>query len=153
VFDPRSRKSSDVLDLRPRCPGGTPDISRLAYKYKHQRLDPSVSRMKESRKRFVSRSCSGRTPHRLSPFTLTMFQAMKTRLNVSRGRSTSPSTTKNVSTKTLAEFVSQTKSRYLKDVQDGKGGDWIVAMGNEAGGERPIARFVWIFPELEFQRP
>jgi len=35
----------------------------------------------------------------------------------------------------LADFVSQTKSRYLQDVKDGKGGDWIVAMGNEAGGE------------------
>jgi hypothetical protein len=75
-----------------------------------------------------------------------MFQAMKTRLNVNRGRPTSPSTAKNLSTKTLAEFVSQTKSRYLKDVHDGKGGDWTVAIGNEAGGERPIARFVCISP-------
>jgi exopolyphosphatase len=39
----------------------------------------------------------------------------------------------------LADFVSQTKHRYLQDVKDGKGGDWIVAMGNEAGGEWPIA--------------
>ncbi|KAF9653690.1 DHH phosphoesterase [Thelephora ganbajun] len=33
----------------------------------------------------------------------------------------------------LADFVSQTKNRYLQDVKDGKGGDWTVAMGNEAG--------------------
>ena len=42
------------------------------------------------------------------------------------------------STKVLADFVSQTKNRYLQDVKDGKGGDWTVAMGNEAGGERSV---------------
>ena len=56
------------------------------------------------------------------------------------------------STKMLAEFVSQTKSRYLRDVSDGKGGDWIVAMGNEAGGERSVTRSAQISPELQFQR-
>jgi exopolyphosphatase len=39
----------------------------------------------------------------------------------------------------LAAFVSQTKSRYLQDVKDGKGGDWIVAMGNEAGDLDSVA--------------
>ncbi|KAF9788070.1 DHH phosphoesterase [Thelephora terrestris] len=39
----------------------------------------------------------------------------------------------------LADFVSQTKHRYLQDVKDGKGGDWIVAMGNEAGDLDSIA--------------
>ena len=38
MFDPRSRKSSEVLDLRPRCPGDTPDISRLVDQYEHQRF-------------------------------------------------------------------------------------------------------------------
>jgi len=33
----------------------------------------------------------------------------------------------------LAEFVSQAKHRYLQDVKAGKGGDWTIAMGNEAG--------------------
>lgn len=52
----------------------------------------------------------------------------------------------------LADFVSQTKSRYLQDVKDGKGGDWIVAMGNEAGGELSTVCYVCIFPEPPFQR-
>ena len=65
-----------------------------------------------------------------------MFRAIIGRLGVDRRRLASSSTTlRDGSTKMLAEFVSQTKNRYLQDVKDGKGGDWVVAMGNEAGGE------------------
>lgn len=38
-------------------------------------------------------------------------------------------------TTVLAEFLQSQKTRYLKDVEDGKGGNWTVVMGNEAGGE------------------
>lgn len=48
----------------------------------------------------------------------------------------------------LADFVSKTKDQYLQDVKDGKGGDWTVAMGNEAGGEWAVAcSEAWIFSE------
>ena len=65
-----------------------------------------------------------------------MFRAIRARLGDNRRRSASSSTTlKSGSSKMLADFVSQIKNRYLQDVEAGKGGDWIVAMGNEAGGE------------------
>jgi hypothetical protein len=68
--------------------------------------------------------------------TSTVLRFLKARLNVYHRRSASPlSTLEGGSTKMLADFVSQTKNRYLQDVKDGKGGDWTVAMGNEAGGE------------------
>jgi hypothetical protein len=80
-----------------------------------------------------------------------MLRAIIARLSVNRRGSASPLTTlRHGSTKMLAEFVSQTKNRYLQDVKDGKGGDWIVAVGNEAGGELPTACSVWIFPEPRF---
>ena len=41
-------------------------------------------------------------------------------------------------TATLAEFLQNQKSRYLKDVEEGKGGEWTVVMGNEAGGIPPF---------------
>lgn len=71
-----------------------------------------------------------------------MFRSMKARLSVVNSTQSASSLTplRDGSTKTLADFVSQTKKRYLQDVKDGKGGDWTVAMGNEAGGEQPIAR-------------
>lgn len=81
-----------------------------------------------------------------------MFRAITGRLSVNRRRSASPLTTlRNGSPRMLADFVSQTKNRYLQDVKDGKGGDWIVAMGNEAGGELPTTPSVCIFPEPRFQ--
>ena len=40
----------------------------------------------------------------------------------------------------LVDFVSQTKNRYLQDVGHDKGGEWTVAMGNEAGGEYLVGR-------------
>ena len=65
-----------------------------------------------------------------------MIRSLKARLSVHRGRSASPpGILGGGSTKALADFVSQTKNRYLQDVKDGKGADWTVAMGNEAGGE------------------
>ena len=39
-------------------------------------------------------------------------------------------------TKTLAEFVANQKAQYLAAVEAGNGKDWVVAMGNEAGGMR-----------------
>ena len=65
-----------------------------------------------------------------------MIRSLKARLGGHRRRSASPSgRLGGGTTKALADFVSQTKSRYLQDVKDGKGADWTVAMGNEAGGE------------------
>lgn len=37
--------------------------------------------------------------------------------------------------KNLSDFLKLTKQRYLSDVQNGRGGDWTVVMGNEAGGQ------------------
>ena len=34
----------------------------------------------------------------------------------------------------LPDLLKSVKERYLSDVRDGKGGDWTVVMGNEAGG-------------------
>ena len=34
----------------------------------------------------------------------------------------------------LAEFVAAQKTQFLDDVTAGKGDQWTVAMGNEAGG-------------------
>jgi exopolyphosphatase len=42
----------------------------------------------------------------------------------------------------LSEHLKATKERYLADVRNGKGGDWTVVMGNEAGGASPTA-FIW----------
>ena len=60
----------------------------------------------------------------------------------------------------LAEFVSQTKNRYLQDVKDGKGADWTVAMGNGAGGEclsdpfdSPLESFLNLVPKILIPRP
>jgi hypothetical protein len=65
-----------------------------------------------------------------------MLRPLKARLSHYRRQSVSPlSTLRDSSTKMLADFVSQTKNRYLQDVKDGKGANWTVAMGNEAGGE------------------
>ena len=36
--------------------------------------------------------------------------------------------------KMLLDYLKATKERYLSDVRDGKGADWVVVMGNEAGG-------------------
>jgi hypothetical protein len=33
-----------------------------------------------------------------------------------------------------AEFAQRRKSQYLQDVEAGKGTEWVVVMGNEAGG-------------------
>jgi exopolyphosphatase len=35
----------------------------------------------------------------------------------------------------LSTFLSSQKSLYLQDIQNGKGKEWTVVMGNEAGGE------------------
>lgn len=35
---------------------------------------------------------------------------------------------------TLAKFLSASKEKYLKDVHDHRSREWIVTMGNEAGG-------------------
>lgn len=39
-------------------------------------------------------------------------------------------------TENLARFLSETKNKYLQDVHatPGRGGEWTVVMGNEAGG-------------------
>ena len=34
----------------------------------------------------------------------------------------------------LLDYLKATKERYISDVRDGKGADWVVVMGNEAGG-------------------
>lgn len=39
------------------------------------------------------------------------------------------------STATLAEFLSATKQEYLKAINEKRGGEWTVVMGNEAGGK------------------
>jgi hypothetical protein len=66
----------------------------------------------------------------------TVLRSLQARLRVHRRQSAPPlSTLRDGSTNMLADFVSQTKNRYLQDVKDGKGGNWIVVMGNEAGGE------------------
>lgn len=41
-------------------------------------------------------------------------------------------------TPALADFLQNQKTRYLKDVDEGKGGNWTVVMGNEAGGRSSI---------------
>jgi hypothetical protein len=47
---------------------------------------------------------------------------------------------RTMSTKSvLSTFLSSQKSLYLQDIQNGKGKEWTVVMGNEAGGES-IAR-------------
>ena len=35
----------------------------------------------------------------------------------------------------LAHFLANSKDSYLQDVKDGKGKEWTVVMGNEAGGK------------------
>ncbi|KAF8892954.1 hypothetical protein BD779DRAFT_1436395 [Infundibulicybe gibba] len=35
---------------------------------------------------------------------------------------------------TIRDFVVDAKTKYLSDCQEGKGGDWTVVVGNEAGG-------------------
>lgn len=37
---------------------------------------------------------------------------------------------------TLSEFLAEQRRRYLDDVQKGQGREWIVCMGNEAGGKQ-----------------
>jgi len=44
-----------------------------------------------------------------------------------------PTMTPKPASSTLTEFVSEQKNRYLEAVKDGKGRDWTVVMGNEAG--------------------
>lgn len=34
----------------------------------------------------------------------------------------------------LADFLKAQKEQYLKAVEEGKGKEWLVVMGNEAGG-------------------
>ena len=40
---------------------------------------------------------------------------------------------------TLRLFLSRSKTEYLEGVRGGKGTDWIVVMGNEAGGAFPVS--------------
>lgn len=35
----------------------------------------------------------------------------------------------------VAQFLVSVKQAYLRDVREGNGGKWTVAMGNEAGGK------------------
>ena len=37
----------------------------------------------------------------------------------------------------LSKFLKERKAAYLTAVDAGKGGDWTVVMGNEAGGASP----------------
>lgn len=37
--------------------------------------------------------------------------------------------------KTLSDFLQTQKSQYLEAVEEGKGGDWVIVTGNEAGGK------------------
>ena len=36
---------------------------------------------------------------------------------------------------TLSKFLTETKTAYLEAVKSGKGHEWTVVMGNEAGGK------------------
>ena len=47
--------------------------------------------------------------------------------------------------KALAEFIAAQKTQYLSAVQAGNGKDWVVAMGNEAGGMRHILAAALLF--------
>ena len=43
----------------------------------------------------------------------------------------------------LGKFLQESKSAYLDAVKEGKGDEWTVVMGNEAGGKlKPIMNFV-----------
>ena len=42
-------------------------------------------------------------------------------------------------TSTLCSFLKRSKNEYLEGVRGGKGTDWIVVMGNEAGGACPTS--------------
>ena len=44
------------------------------------------------------------------------------------------SLSQNMTDSTLSQFLASSKDRYLNDVQQGKGRNWTVVMGNEAGG-------------------
>jgi hypothetical protein len=35
----------------------------------------------------------------------------------------------------LSQFLLTSKNRYIRDVEEGKGKEWVVVMGNEAGGK------------------
>lgn len=35
----------------------------------------------------------------------------------------------------LKDYLAHSKERYLNAVKDGRGGEWTVVMGNEAGGK------------------
>ena len=41
----------------------------------------------------------------------------------------------STTTPSLAQFLIESKTNYLKDVGAGKGKDWTLVMGNEAGGK------------------
>ena len=69
-----------------------------------------------------------------------MFRSLKFLSVYSRQSASTLSALKGSPTKMLVDFVSQTKSRYLQDVGHDKGGEWTVAMGNEAGGEYLVGR-------------
>jgi exopolyphosphatase len=45
---------------------------------------------------------------------------------------------------TLAQFLKTTKAKYLADIRQtpGKGAEWTVVMGNEAGGTKLLSKFV-----------
>lgn len=66
-----------------------------------------------------------------SPYSQTSHDTLSS-ASIALSMSTKPS-------KVLAEFVSKQKSQYLDAIQEGKGREWVVAMGNEAGGTRTIA--------------
>lgn len=42
----------------------------------------------------------------------------------------------------LAKFLAQKRAEYLQAVADGKGKDWTVVMGNEAGGKFNPSRVI-----------
>ncbi|KAF9467710.1 hypothetical protein BDZ94DRAFT_1280301 [Collybia nuda] len=54
---------------------------------------------------------------------------------------------------TLAQFLTTTKAKYLSDIREtpGKGGEWTVVMGNEAGDLDSVASaiaYAWIQSEI-----
>ena len=48
----------------------------------------------------------------------------------------------------LSNFLKERKSSYLDAVKEGKGGEWTVVMGNEAGGKWASIQFFALQPKI-----